>query len=179
MNGDPVGFIDPLGLAGLGTNDCPKRNKRKGKSSNSKFEFDYDKEREIGIKRITDEFGGVIEGVANRSKTLNPKEIRFMQSTITNKTGQYTVLDNAKTFSENPSKIFELNPIRAWQDGKGNIWTLDHRRLGASRLADLDKIPVHWASKAEVYQDAWKLSKKVDGKSIVLKIGKGLKEIIQ
>ncbi|MGG1442446.1 RHS repeat-associated core domain-containing protein [Brevibacillus laterosporus] len=27
VNGDPVGFIDPLGLAGLGTDDCPKGNK--------------------------------------------------------------------------------------------------------------------------------------------------------
>ncbi|MED1790967.1 hypothetical protein P4V47_26490 [Brevibacillus laterosporus] len=25
MNGDPVGFIDPLGLAGLGTGQCKKR----------------------------------------------------------------------------------------------------------------------------------------------------------
>ncbi|QDX92976.1 hypothetical protein EEL30_12055 [Brevibacillus laterosporus] len=32
VNGDPVGFIDPLGLAGLGTDDCPKRNKEKGKA---------------------------------------------------------------------------------------------------------------------------------------------------
>ncbi|RFB33046.1 toxin C-terminal domain-containing protein [Brevibacillus sp. VP] len=30
VNGDPVGFIDPLGLAGLGTDDCPKGNKGTG-----------------------------------------------------------------------------------------------------------------------------------------------------
>ncbi|MDM5281752.1 ParB/Srx family N-terminal domain-containing protein [Paenibacillus silvae] len=102
-----------------------------------------------------------------------------MQSSISNKTGHYTLLDNAKAFSENPSKIFELNPIIVWQEGKGNMWTLDHRRLGAARPADLDKIPVQWASKAEVYQDAWKFSIRVDGKSISLKIGKGLKEVIE
>ncbi|MED1790097.1 hypothetical protein P4V47_21930 [Brevibacillus laterosporus] len=35
MNGDPVGFIDPLGLAGLGSNDCPK-----GKNDLQKTETD-------------------------------------------------------------------------------------------------------------------------------------------
>ncbi|MGX9708464.1 ParB/Srx family N-terminal domain-containing protein [Laceyella tengchongensis] len=151
--------------------------KRTDKSSSPKF--DFAKVRKEGIKKIENKYGGVVEGESNKSSVLNPRDIRFMQSTISNKTGDYTVFNNANTFSKNPSKIFELEPIRVWKDGKGNIWTLDHRRLGAARLAEIDKIPVRWVSKAEVYKDAWKLTTKVDGKSVILKNGDGTTHIIK
>lgn len=76
--------------------------------------------------------------------TLNPKVINFMQDSIKNQTGDYTVLDNANALANGTLKAGDLPAIRVWQDEAGKIWTLDHRRLGAFRLGGVGEVPVQW-----------------------------------
>ncbi|MBH8598174.1 hypothetical protein [Thermoactinomyces sp. CICC 10523] len=60
----------------------PSKGEGKGTGKPTKFKFDFAKARKEGIKRIEDEFGGVNENVANSKAILNPRDIRFMQSTV-------------------------------------------------------------------------------------------------
>jgi len=124
--------------------------------------------------------GAIAEAVAGASMViaaplyrspsyLNPKEINFMQSSIKNTTGEFTVLGNAEAL-----KAGTLNPkvlrMNVWQDVNGKVWTLDHRRLGAFRLSGLDKAPVKWADPGG---QMWKMTTTNGGKSIRLKLGNG------
>ncbi|MFC7442437.1 polymorphic toxin-type HINT domain-containing protein, partial [Laceyella putida] len=105
---------------------------------------------------------------------LNPKEIHFMQSSAKNSTGSHTVLGNAEALKDGTLKPEDLPAIRVWKDSDGKIWTLDHRRLIAYRLANLDDVPVEWASKELVKSQMWKMSTgSRKGKSIRLKLGDG------
>ncbi|WP_421829164.1 RHS repeat domain-containing protein [Larkinella sp.] len=109
---------------------------------------------------------------------LSPKEIHFMQSSIKNVTGEFTVLGNAealKTGALNPN-VLKMN---VWKDANGKIWTLDHRRLGAFRLSGLEKAPVQWASPAQVQNQMWKMTTKNGGTSVKLKLGDGDNIIIK
>ncbi len=92
--------------------------------------------------------GGVVEKSLFRGfeKTvakgaLNPNEIHFMQSSIKNATGEFTVLGNAQSL-----KSGALNPelliINVWKDASGKIWTLGHRRLASFRLSGLQEAPI-------------------------------------
>ncbi|OWF85734.1 hypothetical protein B4914_16750 [Yersinia entomophaga] len=73
---------------------------------------------------------------------LNPKDIHYMQSSIKNQTGAHTVLDNAAALANGTLKAADLPAIKVWRDATGKIWTLDHRRLAAFKIAGLESVPV-------------------------------------
>ena len=100
---------------------------------------------------------------------LNPKEIHFMQSSIKNQTGEFTVLGNANAL-KNGSLDPTILRMNVWRDKSGKIWTLDHRRLGAFRLSGLNEAPVKWSDPTS---DLWKMTTKNGGTSIWLKLGNG------
>ena len=104
---------------------------------------------------------------------INPKEVRFMQSSIKNQTGEYTVLGNAEALKAGTLKPEDMPLIRLWKDDDGKIWTLDHRRLAAFRLAELESVPFVWATEEEVNNQMWKMTTTTDGLTIRLKLGKG------
>ncbi|GKV91646.1 hypothetical protein PEC301619_36280 [Pectobacterium carotovorum subsp. carotovorum] len=109
---------------------------------------------------------------------LNPKDIHFMQSSIKNQTGAHTVLDNAKALSNGSLKASDLPAIKVWKDPSGKIWTLDHRRLAAFKIAGLNEVPVQWATPKEIAGQMWKMTTRTEGKNIILKMGDGVKKII-
>ncbi len=104
-------YYDPNGHAGIG--DCPPSN-----------------QAETATTRAEDIEGG--------SDTVNPKDVNFMQSSIKNQTGEHTVLGNAVALKSGALKATDLPEIRIWQDADGKLWTLDHRKLAAFRIAELD-----------------------------------------
>ncbi|EJF9181254.1 RHS domain-containing protein, partial [Salmonella enterica] len=110
---------------------------------------------------------------------INPKDVRYMQSSIKNQTGEYTVLGNAEALLNGTLKPSALPPIKIWKDNLGKIWTLDHRRLAAFKLAGLDSVPFKWASPNEVANQMRKMTTKTDGKSIILKLGDGIKKVLE
>jgi len=110
---------------------------------------------------------------AKTANTINPKEINFMQSSIKNQTGKYTVLENAEALKNGTLKASDLPNIKIWKDANGKIWTLDHRRLAAFRIAELDEVPFQWATQGEIAGQMWKMTTKTNGNSIRLKIGNG------
>ena len=111
-------------------------------------------------------------------RKIDPKEVNFMQSSIKNKTGEYTVLGNAKALKNGILKASDLPNIRIWKDANGKIWTLDHRRLAAFRLAGLEAVPFQWATNKEVVKQMWKMTTETGGKSIKLKLGNGKSIIV-
>jgi hypothetical protein len=113
------------------------------------------------------------------ASSLNPNSIRYMQSSIKNQTGQYTVLGNAQALKSGTLLASDLPAIKVWADSNGRIWTLDHRRLAAFKLAEINKVPLQWASDKEVMQHMWKMTTKTDGTSIRLKLGDGSSQIIK
>ncbi|MFJ6267066.1 RHS repeat domain-containing protein [Lysinibacillus xylanilyticus] len=110
--------------------------------------------------------------------SLNPNDIHFMQSNIKNSTGAFTVLENAESLKNGLLKVSDLPTVNVWKDVDGKMWTLDHRRLAAFRLANIDEIPVNWASKKQVKNQWFKMSTKNGGTSIVLKMEDGTRQVI-
>jgi hypothetical protein len=104
---------------------------------------------------------------------LNPKDINYMQSSIKNKTGDYTVLENIEGLKSGNLVPTDFPTIRIWKDVNGKIWTLDHRRLAAFKNSGVKEIPVKWVSKDVVYSELWKMTTKTEGTSIKLKLGNG------
>lgn len=81
---------------------------------------------------------------------IDPKKIKFMQRSIKNQIGEYTVLENAKALKSGRLSPNDLPKIRICKDSKGNLWTLDHRRLDAFRLANLNSVAFVWYTEDEV-----------------------------
>ncbi|WP_192350457.1 DUF6443 domain-containing protein [Algoriphagus sp. Y33] len=106
---------------------------------------------------------------------LNTSEIHFMQSSIKNTTGNFTVLGNAEALANG-----SLNPnvlrMNVWKDASGKVWTLDHRRLGAFKLSGLEQAPIQWANPSS---QMWKMTTTNGGTSIKLKLGGGNSMIIK
>lgn len=102
-----------------------------------------------------------------------------MQNSIKNQTGEYTVLENAAALKSGALKVTDLPEIKIWKDSNGKVWTLDHRRLAAYRMAELDRIPFEWATEKEVSSQMWKMTTKTGGTSVKLKVGNGETIIIQ
>ncbi|WP_336704348.1 DUF6443 domain-containing protein [Chryseobacterium indologenes] len=118
------------------------------------------------------------EVAAEKGLVMNPKDIHFMQSSIKNSTGEFTVLGNAESL-----KAGTLNPeilrMNVWKDQAGKVWTLDHRRLGAFKLSGLNEAPINWATAKEVKNQMWKMTTKNGGTSVKLKLGDGKNMIIK
>ena len=123
--------------------------------------------------------GTACEAVESGSNTVNPKDVNFMQSSIKNQTGEHTVLGNAEALKSGALKATDLPEIRIWQDADGKLWTLDHRRLAAFRMAELDSVPFRWATDEEVANQMWKMTTKTNGISIKLKLADGQSMTIQ
>ena len=123
--------------------------------------------------------GGVVKASESGSNTVNPKDVNFMQSSIKNQTGEYTVLGNAEALKNGTLQANDLPEIRIWQDADGKLWTLDHRRLAAFRIAELDSVPFRWATDEEIAGQMWKMTTKTNGTSIKLKLGSGESMTIQ
>ena len=102
-----------------------------------------------------------------------------MQSSIKNQTGEYTVLGNEEALKSGTLQATDLPVIRIWKDSNGKLWILDHRRLAAFRIAELDSVPFRWATDEEVASQMWKMTTKTQGTSIKLKLGNGESMIIQ
>ncbi len=120
------------------------------------------------------EIGAGIENVSKAgSEILNPKDIHFMQNSIKNHTGSHTVLDNIDALKNGTLRSEDFPTIKVWKDKSGKIWTLDHRRLASFKGAELDSIPVKWATSQEVADQMWKMTTKNGGISIKLKLGNG------
>ena len=113
------------------------------------------------------------------SNTVNPKDVNFMQRSIKNQTGEHTVLGNAEALKSGALKATDLPEIRIWQDADGKLWTLDHRRLAAFRMAELDSVPFRWATDEKVANQMWKMTTKTNGISIKLKLADGQSMTIQ
>lgn len=96
-----------------------------------------------------------------------------MQSSIKNQTGEYTVLGNAEALKNGTLKPTDLPSIKIWQDAEGQLWTLDHRRLAAFRLAGLEEVPFQWATQEEITGQMWKMTTQTGGTSIKLKLENG------
>jgi len=111
--------------------------------------------------------------------TVNPEDVRYMQSSIKNQTGEYTVLGNAEALKNGTLSPDDFSDIRIWQDDNEQLWTLDHRRLAAYKLAGLEEVPFQWATQQEINSQMWKMTTKTDGLSIKLKLGNGESIIIE
>jgi hypothetical protein len=110
---------------------------------------------------------------------LNPKSIRYMQSSAKNETDGRTVLGNVEALRAGTLTAEDFPAIRVWQDVEGKVWSVDHRRLAAFRLAELSEVPVTWLSPEEAAGHMWKMSTKTDGLSIKLKLGAGKSIIVR
>ena len=127
-----------------------------------------------GLFRVLGKAGSALFKVSKAATpavkgVLNPGEINFMQSSIKNATGEFTVLGNAQAL-----KSGALNPeilrIKVWKDASDKVWTLDHRRLAAFRLSGLQEVPIQWVNPVG---QMWKMTTTNGGTSIWLKFGGG------
>ncbi|ENV32716.1 RHS repeat-associated core domain-containing protein [Acinetobacter gerneri] len=109
--------------------------------------------------------------------TIDPSTVHFMQSSAKNQTGDYTVLGNAVSLKNG---TLDANILRAkvWKDGTGKVWTLDHRRLAAFKLAK-KCMPITWASAQEVEQQMWKMTTTNGGTSMKLKLGNSQSKVVK
>ncbi|MRX78932.1 hypothetical protein GJU39_22975 [Pedobacter petrophilus] len=98
-----------------------------------------------------------------------------MQSSIKNKTRNYTVVGNAESLANG-----SLNPnilrINVWKDASGKVWTLDHRRLAAFKLAGLKEAPIQWGNPSG---QMWKMTTTNGETSIKLKLGGGNVKVVK
>ena len=100
---------------------------------------------------------------------MNSREINFMQCSIKNATGEFTVLGNAqalKSGAPNP----EVLRMNVWKDAAGKVWTLDYRRLAAFRVSGLQEALIQWANPSG---QMWKMTTTNGGSSIWLKFSEG------
>jgi RHS repeat-associated protein len=109
--------------------------------------------------------------------TMNPDKIHFMQSSAKNQTGDYTVIENANALS-NGTLQPEILKIKIWKDNNDKIWTLDHRRLAAFKIAK-KCVPYEWASQKEIDSQMWKMTTKTGGQTMKLKLGDGKSIIVR
>lgn len=100
---------------------------------------------------------------------VSVKELHFMQDSAKNKSGEYTIIGNAKALKAGILSIDIFPPLQVWRDQSGKIWSLDHRRLAAYILSGvIDKAPVVFVDKAAVEADRFKMSNSDRGKSIIM-----------
>lgn len=104
---------------------------------------------------------------------VDPKKIRFIQAKLNNITGEYTVLGNAEAIRNGSLDPEKLPTIRIFKDEEGELWTLDHRRLAAMKIAGVPEVRYRWATPEEVATQWWKNSTTTRGESILLKMEDG------
>ncbi|NIF06611.1 hypothetical protein F3J23_14270 [Chryseobacterium sp. Tr-659] len=80
-----------------------------------------------------------------KTRIVMVKRIRFMQSSISNPTGDYFVLENA--YNLYMGKSLPANNIKVWYnmaDDAEGLWTVDHRRLAAYKIAGRENIRIEY-----------------------------------
>lgn len=107
---------------------------------------------------------------AGKKVDMNTKEIRFMQDSISNHTGDYWVLENA--YILNNGGELPASNIKVWcnlaDDAKG-FWTVDHRRLAAYKLSGRTQIKVEYINVQELMaSNTFKMTSVNKGTSIDL-----------
>lgn len=120
----------------------------------------------------------------NKSQTLGKAQvkvtdIRFSQIRCRNSSqdGKYSVLGNAKDLQSGKLKVEMLPTLRVWRDTEGRIWTLDHRRLAAIRLAgNIENITVEFVDEATVIAQRFKFDTLDEGKSMFVWLDDAKKE---
>jgi hypothetical protein len=114
--------------------------------------------------------------------TMDPKDIHFMQNNAKNrsKDGNFTVLDNAESLKNGTLDPKSIPMIRVWQDVSGKVWTLDHRRLAAFRLAK-KCVPINRVGRQDLgpSEVKRKMTTENDGKSMELKLDDGTRITIE
>lgn len=104
--------------------------------------------------------------------TVKLKDIRFSQLTCKNEMeGGYTVIGNARAFSNGTLSmdVFKDRPIEVWRDVEGRIWSIDHRRLVAMKMAgNIDEIPVKFITPDQQQMETFKYTTQSEGRSIFL-----------
>lgn len=141
---------------------------------------------EQGIKIPKDRWGKIspiqiemliVDMIADSRATLKMREIKFMQSSISNQTGNvadnYFVLKNAKGLLEGSLTPEVLGPVNVWKNSSSQgpgFWTLDHRRLAAYKLAGIEDVPIVWAGEYKIIDEAWKMTTKNIGKEMDIRM---------
>lgn len=121
------------------------------------------------LKTPTQEVRSIPKGELPPQKLTPIHSVFSMQSSIGNVTGEinkstglfdYTVLTNAMELRSGKLTPEILGPIKIWKEPgpNGKIWTLDHRRLMAYKIAGYPDVPTEWAHEGEVLWDNFKMS---------------------
>jgi hypothetical protein len=100
---------------------------------------------------------------------LSTASIHFMQRYVNEHLGhrKYSLIETAHALKNQELPIADFPPLQVWQDVDGKIWTLDHRRLAAIRLAgNIAFVRVIWATPQEVEKDAYKFEPWKNGKTV-------------
>ncbi|WP_299006110.1 hypothetical protein [uncultured Shewanella sp.] len=112
----------------------------------------------------------VFANIAPYKPTSIPtRSILFMQSSIHDvfHERRFDIITTAYQLQQKRIAITALPNIHVWRDSKGNIWTINHRRLASIILAgNIDKIPVTWISQKTLDKNRFEFTTKVKGKSI-------------
>jgi len=98
-------------------------------------------------------------------RIMEVKTIRFMQSSISNPTGDYFVLENAYRLYK--GEKLPTSNIKVWynttEDAKG-LWTVDHRRLAAYKIAGRENIKIEYIHPDELMvKNTFKMTTKTQG----------------
>lgn len=134
----------------------------------------------------TPSFTGAASEAPETLSRLETAEIRYAQSSyslsgLTEEGGLYTVAENVQWLKDHPNdelpwggpiRVFRKQPFMdEWGPltegsftgdpknlSNGDIYTLDHRRLVAYRMAGRKTIPVQWANSTVVKNNRWKFT---------------------
>ena len=123
------------------------------------------------LRMSTKPFPTYLKSNHHRPSILPISKIHFMQAGVwtLNTNNQYDVITTAHELKINPHFIKKLPPIHVWEDVHHIDWTLNHRRLVACTLAgSIVKVPVVWATQAEVNKNRFEFTTKSKGKRILL-----------
>ena len=114
-------------------------------------EFERDQQRTV-VKPLPE-----FRAPPNPAPSMVPIEkIHYMQASMWTLMGgkKYDMLTAARRLKTGALRVTDLPRISVWQDQQHRIWSLDHRRLGAFTLSSvISRVPVLWATKAQVEQD--------------------------
>lgn len=100
---------------------------------------------------------------------IDPHRVRFSRrsAAFSFRDGMNTIATLAAALQAGRVDLEHFPPIRL-VERKGQLFTLDHRRLEAFRRADV-AIPFRMATPAEAARESWKFTTRNDGLSLEIK----------
>ena len=96
--------------------------------------------------------------------------LHFMQSSIWDvfHDTKYDVITTAYQLQRGELEVSALPVVQVWEDDEGKVWTLNHRRVAACRLAgNVGEVPVRWATREEVERNRYEYTTRTEGRSII------------